>query len=104
MLFRIAQEALANVRKHSEATSVRVFVEERDGGFAIRLEDDGRGFILDEAGESAGHLGLPAMRERAQLAGGWCRVHGMPGTGTTVEAWVPGDSQKVDARAAVPHG
>jgi signal transduction histidine kinase len=98
VLFRIAQEALTNVRKHADATSVRILVEEKDGGFSIRLEDNGRGFLASEAEERAGHLGLPGMQERAQLAGGWCRVEGMPGNGTTVEAWVPGEPQKIAAR------
>jgi PAS domain S-box-containing protein len=91
ILYRIAQEALTNVAKHAEATKVGVSVEERDGGFLVRIEDDGRGFSIHEAlRPRPGHLGMGAMRERAEIAGGWFKVDSAPGTGSTVEFWVPG--------------
>jgi PAS domain S-box-containing protein len=89
-LYRIAQEALANVRKHADARRVSVSVEPRGGGYLVRIEDDGVGF--DPASLEAsrpGHLGLPAMRERAEMSGGWCRVTSEIGRGTTVEFWMP---------------
>lgn len=98
ILYRIVQEALANVRKHAQASSVSVLLEERDGGFSIRVEDDGVGFESEDVGELPGHMGLPGIRERAKLAGGTCRVHSAPGAGTTVEAWVPGPSVPMGAR------
>ncbi len=89
-LFRIAQEALTNVRKHAQAHRVEVTVEERDDGYLLRVRDDGRGFRLTDQGMgSPDHLGLASMRERAEMAGGWFRVDPRPGLGTTVEAWVP---------------
>ncbi|MBI4171488.1 MAG: sensor histidine kinase, partial [Actinobacteria bacterium] len=87
--YRIAQEALANVRKHAAAHRVDVLLESREGGLFIRIRDDGRGFSRADAGSAHGHMGLSAMRERADLADGWCRVEGAPGAGTTVEFWLP---------------
>jgi PAS domain S-box-containing protein len=93
ILYRIAQEALANVRKHARAQLVEVQLEERDHGFLVRVRDDGRGFQGAVAEPSRpGHLGLSAMRERAEMAGGWLRIESAPGTGTTVEFWVPEDA------------
>src|SRR5439155_22021872 len=64
ILYRIVQEALTNARKHSGARTIEVVLAEREGGYMARVRDDGRGFDPDVASE-AGHLGLPAMRERA---------------------------------------
>lgn len=89
VLYRIAQEALNNVRKHAAARRVRVILENRDRGVAVRIEDDGRGFEPVEKEERPGHLGLSAMRERAEMAGGWFRLESSPGRGTTVEFWIP---------------
>ena len=84
--YRIAQEALANVVRHAQAEHVTVSLLTRGGGVLVRVEDDGRGFDPTEA---AARLGLAAMRERAELAGGWWRVDSTPGSGTTVEFWLP---------------
>jgi PAS domain S-box-containing protein len=92
VLYRIAQEALANVRKHAEARRVRIILADRDGGVLLRVRDDGRGFEPDRTAEDRpGHLGLVSMRERAELTGGKFRITSTPGAGTTVEAWVPGE-------------
>jgi PAS domain S-box-containing protein len=89
-LYRTAQEALSNVRKHANARTVNVTVEERDRGIVVRIVDDGDGFDPTVADRVApGHLGLPAMRERTEALGGWCSVDSVPGYGTTVELWVP---------------
>lgn len=90
ILYRIAQEALANVRKHAKAQTVDVLLEQHEGGFLVRVRDDGAGFSLEDVdGSEHGHIGLSAMRERAEMAGGWCHVESAPGEGTTVELWVP---------------
>ncbi len=90
ILYRIAQEALNNVRKHARAHRVDVLLEESHGGFLVRIEDDGQGFRLDGAsGPVPGHLGLTAMRERAELAGGWWRGSSVQGAGTRIEFWLP---------------
>jgi len=91
LLYRVAQEALTNIRKHAHARRVNVLLAEQDGGFLVRITDDGVGFTAPGTLQSGrGHLGLSAMRERAEMAGGWCRLLSLPGAGTTVEIWVPG--------------
>jgi signal transduction histidine kinase len=90
LLFRIAQEALGNVRKHARATRVDVHLSQDDGGYKVEIRDDGVGFTPPQRLSSApGHLGLSSMRERAELAGGWCKVHSLPDYGTAVEFWLP---------------
>jgi signal transduction histidine kinase len=89
-LFRIAQEAITNVRKHAGASRLRVTVESAQGGVRLRVEDDGRGLDpIDLSAPEPGHLGVATMVERAELVGGWCRIEGEPGRGTTVECWLP---------------
>lgn len=88
--YRIAQEALANVRKHASARSVEITLEPRDGGIFVRVRDDGVGFSRQgENGGQPGHLGLSDMRQRAEMARGWWRIDAVPGRGTTVEFWLP---------------
>jgi signal transduction histidine kinase len=90
IVYRIAQEALANVRKHARAQSVKMQLEEQGGGIITRIRDDGDGFDAERRVDSpAGHMGLTAMRERAELAGGWLKVGSSPGAGTSVEFWLP---------------
>jgi signal transduction histidine kinase len=89
-LFRIAQEALANVRKHARARRVDIHLSQEDGGYKVQVRDDGVGFSPPQLLRSApGHLGLSSMRERAEMAGGWCKIHSLPDCGTTVEFWLP---------------
>ena len=96
-LYRIALEALVNARKHAEATRLEVSLESTHGGYLARVADDGRGFDrLLLAERAPGHLGIPAMVERAEVAGGWCRVTSAPGGGTTVETWLPAAPRSAD--------
>jgi len=62
---------------------------QQDGGFLVRITDDGVGFSPQETLPMPGHLGLAAMRERAELAGGAIRIESEPKTGTLVECWIP---------------
>jgi len=88
--FRVAQEALENVRRHAEASAVRVVVEERDGGLYLAVHDDGVGPDPSTyGGPPAGQFGLAAMRERAELADGWCKLNGDTGRGASMELWLP---------------
>jgi hypothetical protein len=90
--YRIAQEALANVRAHAGAQRVTIWLEDGDdGGMRLRVSDDGAGFLpgIGPAKPGPDHLGLVSMREQAAMAGGWCRVSSAPGMGTTVELWLP---------------
>jgi signal transduction histidine kinase len=99
-LYRIAQEALTNVRKHAQARRVEILLDSREGGVFVRVRDDGRGFAAPvEPDPGPGHLGLSAMRERAEMADGWCRVASLPEDGTTVEYWIPAGHQRVAAQA-----
>lgn len=97
--YRIIQEAVTNVRKHAGAKRVDVSLATRDGGVWAQVRDDGKGLAQERTDESPpGHLGLSAMRERAEMAGGWLRVEGKPGSGTTVEFWLPvGSDEEVEA-------
>ncbi|HEX6653363.1 MAG TPA: histidine kinase, partial [Thermoleophilaceae bacterium] len=72
VLYRVALEALTNVRKHAHASSVDVLLERRGAGIAVRVRDDGEGFEMSghAAARDAGHIGLVSMRERAEAAGG----------------------------------
>ena len=89
IVLRNVSEALNNVEKHAHATRVVVLAEELDGGVRVQVTDDGAGFVVAESERMPGHLGLLAMRERAQLAGGRYRVVSEPGAGARVEFWVP---------------
>ncbi|HEY8842316.1 MAG TPA: ATP-binding protein, partial [Gaiellaceae bacterium] len=89
ILYRIVQEALANVRKHAQATAATVALREVENGFLARVSDDGVGFVAGDEEPVPGHLGLAAMRERAELAGGWLKIKAAPGKGTTLEVWIP---------------
>jgi PAS domain S-box-containing protein len=92
VLYRIAQEALMNIRKHAEAERVSILIAERGGGFFLRVRDDGSGFDPDRSDdERPGHLGMVSMRERAELAGGTFRITSEPDVGTSVVAWLPKD-------------
>jgi signal transduction histidine kinase len=82
-------EALTNVEKHAHATRVTLVVETVDGGLRVEVTDNGAGFVLAESVRMPGHIGLVAMRERVQLAGGWCRIESDPGAGAKIEFWVP---------------
>jgi two-component system, NarL family, sensor kinase len=90
-LYRIAQEALQNVVKHAEATSVRVRLTAGDDGVHLVITDDGCGFDPDEkAGAEERHsYGLVGIRERAELIGASLTLTSRPGTGTTVEVLIP---------------
>jgi signal transduction histidine kinase len=87
LLFRMLQEAVANVGKHAGADRCTVLLGEEDGGYLVRVIDDGVG--AENLHTDPGHLGLLLMRERAALAGGWFRISSLPGRGTTVTFWVP---------------
>jgi two-component system, NarL family, sensor histidine kinase UhpB len=90
-LFRVAQQALANVVDHAEATRALVAIECAGNGVVLRVSDDGRGFDPDHVqvlGDIA-HFGLIAMRERVEALGGRFRVTTAPGQGTVIEAKLP---------------
>jgi signal transduction histidine kinase len=82
-VFRILQETLTNVARHSGASSVNVALKSIEGRLILTVRDDGKG-ISEEEAEGRRSLGLLGMRERALLLGGYLTVTGRPGRGTTV--------------------
>jgi signal transduction histidine kinase len=92
-LFRVAQEALTNVKKHARSTAARVVLKRFRDKVRLEVADEGRGFSpsgLTKDGASAGHrVGLSSMRERVELLGGTLCLSSKPGAGTTVVAEVP---------------
>ncbi|HEX5627771.1 MAG TPA: GAF domain-containing sensor histidine kinase [Actinomycetota bacterium] len=101
LLYRVAQEAITNIRKHARAERVQVLLADQDGGFLVRIADDGVGFTAPDTMQSAkGHLGVSAMRERVEMAGGWCQLRSLPGDGTTVEFWVPSNATRPEPTEA----
>ncbi|HXH23522.1 MAG TPA: GAF domain-containing protein, partial [Dehalococcoidia bacterium] len=85
--YRIAQEALHNVVKHSQARSVRLVLAAEGDALRLTVADDGRGFDPDS--DFPGHMGLRSMRERAERAGGTLTIDAAPGRGAAVTAVFP---------------
>ena len=86
-LFRIASEALANARRHADASRIEIELAGDDGAVVLTVRDDGVGF--DPAAQDPDRYGLRGMEERARLAGGRLRIASEPSGGTLVEAVVP---------------
>lgn len=89
-LFRVAQEALANVARHSQATTVELYLAWQGGEVMLTVANNGPGF--DVAAMEDKGLGLRSMRERIETLGGRLIVESMPATGTRVTAHMPIDS------------
>ncbi len=91
-LYRVAQEALTNVRKHASSARAEVTLQRLDGSVLLRVRDWGQGFRTDEVTNGGGpgeRVGLSSMRERVALLGGSFKLHSEPGRGTEVVAEVP---------------
>jgi PAS domain S-box-containing protein len=86
--YRVVQEALQNVVRHSGATEARVELAEVPGGLYLRVSDSGKGFDAHSPEVFVG-LGMVSMKERVRLVGGHLEVDSRRGRGTSVEAWVP---------------
>lgn len=91
-LYRIAQEALSNAHKHAAARSMSILVREMPSRVQLIVEDDGRGFDVNER-PPAGHFGLLGMQERAALLGGSMTLESTVGSGTTVYVNIPLDER-----------
>lgn len=85
-IFRIAQEVVNNIRKHSEANNVDVSILVEEGVFVLVFVDDGKGFDPESSHRGAG---LSNMNTRAELMGGAIHLKSLPGKGTTTELVVP---------------
>jgi signal transduction histidine kinase len=101
-LYRITCEAVVNARKHAAGSTVTVELRDRDGGYAVRVRDDGPGFVPEGTGYSpTGHVGLSSMRERSEALGGSWSLESRPGAGTKVKCWVPREDAEAPALAVV---
>ena len=91
-LFRIAQEALTNVRKHAQTRRIRIELERRGHEICLEVHDFGRGFDPTATSVESGpgeRVGLAGMRERVSALGGKLKIESRPSVGTTVRVMVP---------------
>jgi signal transduction histidine kinase len=100
-LYRIAQEALTNVSRHAKASVVKVSIRLRQNRVCMEIQDDGRGFQVEDAAaiQHSKRLGLLGMRERAEMVGGVFCVDSAPGKPTTVHVEIPKDQGRVRKKA-----
>lgn len=87
-VLHVVQEALSNIRKHAQASSVWVEVQQSPR-WVVEVRDDGRGFSDDSASDEGTHVGLRIMRERADSIGASLDVDSVPGAGTSVTLTLP---------------
>lgn len=99
-LYRIAQESLTNIVRHSSATLARLELGENDADFVLRIEDNGQGVAAD-IGEVAGK-GLLGMRERAELLGGRLEAGNRDGGGFVIMATIPKTQTRETMRQEAP--
>ena len=86
-IYRIVQESLTNVARHSKASRADVRIECLDGVISMEVRDNGQGF--NPNGKKHDRLGLLGMRERVEMIGGTFRVETAPGKSTAVHVMVP---------------
>jgi signal transduction histidine kinase len=99
VLFRVVQEALSNVRKHSEARKVSIVLRSRRTFVDLTVTDDGNGF--DPRRLDTERLGLAGISERVRLLGGAVEIETSPGAGTTVRATLPQWKPSTPAAATI---
>jgi two-component system sensor histidine kinase UhpB len=102
-VYRIVQEALSNVVRHSGATRAAVRVVREPDRLVVTVQDDGHGFNVPEVRATGAGLGLFGMNERAAYLGGRVDVQSAPGTGTRVRAEIPLGGIEAAAPGADPH-
>ena len=88
-VFRIVQEALANIGKHSQAKQARLVIDRKGGEYVVTVEDDGAGIGGGSRDNKSTHFGLNIMRERAQRLGGRIKIEDLAGQGTRVQLNFP---------------
>jgi two-component system CheB/CheR fusion protein len=86
-VYRVVQEALTNVARHSKATNVSVVVTRPEEFVSVAIEDNGVGF--DPVSSPKGRIGLLGMKERVELIGGTLEIESSPGAGTTIAVRIP---------------
>jgi len=95
VVYRVAQESLNNIRKHSQATRINLLLDSTDMSIRLSVRDNGTGFDAKTALAKPMSFGLAGMRERAALLGGKLQVRSAPGKGATVTLELPRDSSWV---------
>ena len=98
-VYRVLQEALQNVHKHAQASTVGVVWQRSSAAWTLYVTDDGGGFDLVKAARRAKSVGLLSMRERAELIGGSLQIQSTPGKGTAVTLLLPATSPEPTRRA-----
>jgi signal transduction histidine kinase len=91
VLFRVAQEALNNVARHSRATKVKMSISKILGAIRMEISDNGRSFLVEKTVSTINpkRLGLVGMKERIEMVGGKLAIESIRGKGTTVRAEIP---------------
>jgi signal transduction histidine kinase len=97
-LFRIYQEAIANIERHAEAGVVNVRYFPAGEAMVLEIQDDGRGFSIPEdwAKFTRGRTGVMGMKQRIEALGGRLRIQSEPGGGTRIHARVPLEAKEAD--------
>jgi len=95
VIYRVAQECLQNIAKHSEATQVNLSLSTADKSIKLSVADNGAGFCAETAGNQPMSFGLAGMRERAALLGGTLAVRSAPGVGARITLQLPRSSAPV---------
>jgi signal transduction histidine kinase len=95
VIYRVAQECLQNIAKHSQAADVNLSLGAADNRIRLSVADNGAGFCAETAGRKPMSFGLAGMRERAALLGGTLTIRSQPGKGTTVVLDLPQTSARV---------
>ncbi|MGC1853642.1 MAG: ATP-binding protein, partial [Solirubrobacterales bacterium] len=100
VVYRVAQEALTNATRHSEAQRVAVSLRRASGGVELEVTDDGRGFAFEKSERG---LGIGGMRERALLIGAELTIESRPDEGTSVKLSVPASREQREGSPSRDH-
>jgi signal transduction histidine kinase len=98
--YRITQEALRNVQRHSAAADVSLSLSRTNGAVELEVRDNGRGFDPNDRSWRRG-VGLASMKERASLLGGTCTITSTPGVGTTIQVSLPTISSDEEGKSSI---
>lgn len=89
IIFRILQEVLNNIIKHSLATQINIKLEYQEGSVQLQIIDNGTGFIMDEMPAEQKGMGLQNIQKRAGIIGGTTLIQSKPGEGTCIDIFIP---------------
>jgi two-component system, NarL family, sensor kinase len=89
ILFRITQEILNNIIKHSQAKEINVKLTYGDDGVRLQIIDDGAGFNVDEIPDAQKGMGWKNIEKRAEIVGGNVFIQSQPGEGTCIDIYIP---------------